>query len=76
MLKIVKKGSGSKYLGTKVVTQGEVDKISQVFTSKFQAFCYGIENNWTKGSIMEHCLGTTRDQYFYNYYLKYLGTKK
>lgn len=31
-------------------------------------------NTSSKACIMKYCLDTTRDQYFYNYYLKYLGT--
>jgi len=76
MLKIVKQNGGKKYLGNKEVTNDEVNKITKVFKTKFEAFIYGVENNWSKQSIMEHCLDTKRDQYFYNYYIKYLGLKK
>lgn len=71
MLKIVNKKSSNKYNGSKVVNDDDVKKIEQVFDSKFQAFCYGVEQNWSKKCIMKYCLGTERDQYFYNYLLKY-----
>ena len=74
MLKIVKRSSNNKYTGNVVVTQDEVNEIEEEFKSKFDAFCYGIDHSWSKACIMKYCLDTTRDQYFYNYYLKYLGT--
>lgn len=75
MLNIVKKNAGNKYNGTVVVTEEQVNKIDKSFSSKFDAFCYGIANNWSKKSIMKYCLDTERDQYFYNYYLKYQASK-
>ena len=75
MLTIVSKKSSTKYTGTVSVTDEQVSKIEQTFTSKYAAFVYGIEQGWTKKSIMTHCLGTGRDQYFYNYLTKYQASK-
>jgi len=76
MLKIVNRKVSNKYNGTIVLTDEQASKIEQVFNSKFEAFCYGIEKGWTKKSIMKYCLNTERDQYFHNYLLKYEASKK
>lgn len=70
MLKIVSKKSSNLYNGNVVVNDEVVNKIDQVFNSKFEAFCYGIDHNWTKACIMKYCLNTNTQQYFYNYLVK------
>lgn len=76
MLKIVKSSGNTKYNGTIVVTDAMATAVTQTFKSKFEAFCFGIQNNWSKKSIMKYCLDTERDQYFYNYFIKYNSSKK
>jgi hypothetical protein len=71
MLKIVRKGSNNKYNGTVVVTDNDVNKIERTFSSKFEAFTFGIEQNWTKKCVMKYCLQTENNQYFHNYLIKY-----
>lgn len=76
MLKIVNRKTNNKYNGSVVVTEQQIENIDTTFDSKYKAFCYGIQNNWSKKSIMKYCLGTERDQYFYNYLNKYLADNK
>jgi hypothetical protein len=76
MLKIVKSNGSKKYEGNVVVTDAMAAAVDQTFKSKFDAFCYGIENNWSKKSIMKYCLDTENNQYFHNYYTKYQAAQK
>lgn len=76
MLKIVSRKTSNKYNGNVNVTETEVNNIERIFNSKYEAFKYGIENNWNKKCIMKYCLETERDQYFYNYLNKYLSDNK
>jgi hypothetical protein len=64
-----------KYNGAIVVTEKMLELIDHTFNSKFEAFKFAIEQGWSRKSIMKHVLQTERDQYFYNYYTKYLASK-
>lgn len=75
MLTITKKNSTTQYTGAIVVTDEMASKVTQAFGSKFEAFCFGIGQGWSKKSIMKYCLDTTNNQYFYNYYVKYQASK-
>ena len=74
MLKIVKKNGSKKYNGSIELSEAEVNAIELTFNTKFEAFTFGIESSWSKKMIMKHCLQTTREQYFHNYYSKYLAS--
>jgi len=75
MLNIVSKSKSTKYTGTKIVTEAEVNAITKSFSTKFEAFCFAVESGWSKKSIMKYALDTEREQYFHNYYTKYLASK-
>lgn len=75
MLKIVRKTTSNRYNGTVVVTKEQVEKIEKTFSTKFEAFKYGVEQQWTMKCIMKYCLDTERHQYFYNYMIKLQATK-
>lgn len=70
------KGSNG-YKGSVTLTEDAVKRLSEGknFGSKFEVFCWCVEQNWTKAMIMKYALETTRDQYFYNYYNKFLANK-
>lgn len=69
--------SNNKYNGSVVVTDEVAKQVASTksFNTKFELFCFGVQQNWSKKSIMKYCLDTTREQYFHNYYTKYLANK-
>jgi hypothetical protein len=69
------KRTNNKYNGTVVPTKVELDQLNNKYNTKLELFYYSVQQNWSKKIIMAEVLGTTRDQYFYNYYIKYLSTK-
>jgi hypothetical protein len=73
LFQIEKSKSNNKYEGSVQLTEQQMVELSKgkTFKSKFELFCFGIEQNWTRKMIMKYCLDTTRDQYFYNYLIKY-----
>jgi hypothetical protein len=78
MLFQIVKNNSNKYEGKVSPSEQEMIELSKgkTFKSKFELFCYGIEQNWTKKTIMKYCLDTTNNQYFHNYLIKYNATKK
>jgi hypothetical protein len=75
MLIIKSSKASNGYKGSVTLSDEQVAKIDKEFNSKFEAFCYAADQNWTKAMIMKHVLGTTKDQYFYNYLGKYNAQK-
>lgn len=74
---VTNKSNTKKHNGTIVLNDEQVQEIAKnkSFNSKFELFCFGIKEGWSKATIMKYCLETNREQYFYNYYTKYLANK-